>query len=687
MTDASLKLELNSFLSKESPDERRLPGNMPLKFAGAFLFALAVLGYFICDYAVESRKETMVGELHKQLDVSATGKARVIETWLAGTIRNADRIVSNDLFQLFATEINLVGDGKLERSLNAQLPYMQNALTKFTDQNELVGAYLISTAGRAYLASANAPALSDVQRAMAQEQYGKTDVTFLPFRETGNGLVFDYLLPIRAAQTDPTSANNVVGVLLITVPASKPLSGLLDTEPFSLQVGSTRLYQEKEGQFFQINPLKPPFSASQPNLGFISGATGFQELQDSNGRDIFASGAAVSGTNLAVFQIINKAYALASLQNYALFVYGLAICIFIVVMTVLVTVWLMVKGQSARALAQQYKEFAAQINVQRRLLGSINNTIDELISLTDPEGRYIYANPSLARLADFPLRSIPGKTDRDIFGDKAAHELAEYDRKAIATEQTVNAFVDIETREGVRTLRVAKSRFLNEDGAFIGIVTVCSDITEFVEYQRRKEEMDRKSISVLSQMLEANDPYLSYHSARMAQLTDYISTELGLPPETRKLIHTSAHLSQIGKISIPREIREKTSRLSEDEQKIMQGHILTAEKILTNADVEKPVLETVTQINERLDGSGYPNGLTADEIKTPARLLGMADILIARISSRSYRESTTVDEALRVFRENPEKYDSEIVEAMVRFFDTEIGRDFKASIEKNEGKA
>ena len=81
------------------------------------------------------------------------------------------------------------------------------------------------------------------------------------------------------------------------------------------------------------------------------------------------------------------------------------------------------------------------------------------------------------------------------------------------------------------------------------------------------------------------------------------------------------------------------------------------------------------------------NGLTANEIKVPARILGMADILIARISPRSYREATTVDEALRVFRDNPEKYDSEIVEAMVRFFDTEIGRDFKARIEKNDGKA
>ena len=116
----------------------------------------------------------------------------------------------------------------------------------------------------------------------------------------------------------------------------------------------------------------------------------------------------------------------------------------------------------------------------------------------------------------------------------------------------------------------------------------------------------------------------------------------------------------------------------------MQKHVLIAEKILANADVEQEVLDAVTQINEHLDGSGYPRGLTGDEIDMPARILGMADILIARISPRSYRDSIGVDEALRVFKNNPEKYDPEVVDAMLRFFETEIGANFKANIEKSK---
>ncbi|MCC3304500.1 HD-GYP domain-containing protein [Sneathiella sp. HT1-7] len=686
MTDATAKLELNSFLSDRAPSDSNLFRKAPWKIAAFFLIVFAILGYFLCDYAIESRKQELVGELQKRLDVSAAGKAQVMETWLAGEVEDANRIAENELFKLFATEINFVGDGKLPKSLNDQLPYMQNAFSNFVNQAELIGAYLIGKDGRAYLASGNAPSLTDNQRSTAQAQYEKTEVTFLPLRASDAGLVFDFVLPIHAAQREPNSSGNdvIVGALLLTVPASNALSELLNAPLYNNQPDVTKLYQEADGKYYELFPLKPPFIAPQEDAQLAPGATNFQEIARENSNSVFSSGALVPNTHFVVFQQVSSDKALAPLRTYAMFVIGLAFSFLIIVFTVLVVIWLTLKGQSARALAQQYKEFADQINTQRRLLGSINNTIDELIGLTDPEGRYIYANPSLARVADYPLRSIPGKTDRELFGEKAARDLAEHDRKAIATEQTVNAFVEIERRDGTRILRIAKSRFLNEDGAFLGIVTVSSDITDYVKFQRRKEEMDRKAITVLAQMLEANDPYLSDHSIRMAQIANHISVELGLSPEMIKIINTGAHLSQIGKISIPREIREKDVRLSEKEQKVMQKHVLIAEKILSNADVEKEVLDAVTQINELLDGTGYPKGLTKDEIDMPARILGMADILIARISPRSYREAISVDEALRVFKLNPEKYDPEVVDAMMRFFETETGADFKANIEKSK---
>ncbi|USG62316.1 PAS domain-containing protein [Sneathiella marina] len=679
MTDTVTKLELNSFLPSEAPESGQHMNSNPWKIGGILLAVLLILSYFAADYAIEIRKKELISELQNRMEITTAGEAKVIETWLNVASEQAGRIVNNELFQLFATEINLTKGQDLPAPLKSQLPYMQGAITSFVQQNSLLGAYMIGQDGRAYLASGGAPSLIDTQRKIAVQQYAKNDVTITPFRSTDHGLVFDLLIPIKAAQSnDLATEANIVGVLLLTITASEQLVGSLDPSPFSLEPVKVRLFQFEEGEYIELFPSKAPFVSPEADQNLSSEMVPFKSWAAKNGDTIYSASHAVNGTSLFVVEQVAGKDALSSLKTYSLFIIGLALSFIIVIISLCLALWLILRNQSATALATQYKDFATQINVQRRLLGSINNTIDEHISLSDPEGQYIYANPSFARLVDTPIRAIPGKTDRLLFGEKVAREMAEYDRKAIATEQTINAFIDIETMQGVRTIRIAKSRFLNDDGNFIGIVTVGSDVTEYVEFQRRKEEMDKKAITVLVRMLEANDPYLADHSNRMGHLAEHIAEQLDLPVETRRIIETSAHLSQIGKISIPRSIREKERRLNAQEQNIMQEHVLVAEKLLQEAEIETPILEAVTQLYERLDGSGYPNGLADDEIGISARILGMADILVARISPRGYRETIGIDEALRVFRNNPEKYDQRIVAAMTDFFESKAGAEFRA---------
>ncbi len=684
MTDTMTKLELNSFMADAAPDEQATLRRAPWQIGGVVLVVLAILSYFLGDYALETRKQEILTELEKRLEVSASGRADVIETWMATAVQPANRIAGNELFQLFASEVNLSTDGQLAGPLRQQLPYMQNVITSFVNENGLIGAYLIGKDGRAYLASGGAPALEEYQRIAAQQQYEGNGTGITAFRVLDTGLAFDFLVPISAVQSATAGSEEMpVGILLMTVPASEPLTEFLTAIPVAGGLNTARLYQMANGGLYELTPSAPPYISSAPSEDVTDADTGFTSLYAQGGTEYYSVGTVVAGTDLFLFQQISAEEALAGLKTYGYFIAAIAGGGIIIILSLFTAIWLMMDNQKTRELASQYKNFATQINVQRRLLGSINNTIDEQIGLTDPEGRYIYANPSLARLVDVPLRSIPGKTDRELYGEKPARELAENDRKAIATEQTVNSFIEVETVHGTRILRVAKSRFLNEDGLFIGIVTVSTDITDYVEYQRRKEEMDQKTITVLARMLEANDPYLADHAGRMSQLAGHISTRLGLSEETRRVIETGASLSQVGKISIPREIRVKETRLSEAEQKIMQEHVLVAEKILTEAEIEKPVLDAVTQINENLDGTGYPKGLQDDEIDIPARILGMADILIARISPRAYRKTIGIDEALRVFSSNPEKYDQKIVQAMIEFFETEEGQAFKEEIERH----
>ncbi|MEP4190581.1 MAG: HD domain-containing phosphohydrolase, partial [Sneathiella sp.] len=150
--------------------------------------------------------------------------------------------------------------------------------------------------------------------------------------------------------------------------------------------------------------------------------------------------------------------------------------------------------------------------------------------------------------------------------------------------------------------------------------------------------------------------------------------------ETRQVLLTGANLSQIGKISIPSEIRTKESRLTKSEMEIMQSHVGKADILLNDMEIDQSVITAVTQMYERQDGSGYPNALEGSDIDICARILGLTDILVARVSPRSYRKAISVEEAMEVFRTNPEKYDQDVVAALDNFLTTPLGEAFKDSL-------
>lgn len=684
MSDTIANLELNKYLSDNAPEESSSKKNASLRVGALILAILVIAAYLITSLAVDNRKNALISDVKNRLEVISGSKSQIVQTWLAGTMRQADQITNSDLFRLFATEANLVGADSLSKPLAAQLPYMQITISDFVEKLELEGAYLIGREGRAYLASSQAAPLSAEQRSAAAAKYGDEIASVLPIRVSENGLSLDIMVPITEAQPKADAARpQVVGVLLYTANITGALKNILTPSALTGEGETTRLFQAIGKNLVEIFPL------ADTKIGKISKShtsenTGFIARVSAGGDDVFSAGRKVPGSDWFIFQESERDAALQSLAVFTYTVAGLAALSVLVVFGIFVTVWLVVRGQNSRAMADQYKEFAGQINAQRRLLGSINNTIDEQIGLTDLDGKYVYANPSLAQLADFPLKAVPGKTNRDLFGDIAAQEMAELDRKALETEMTQNSFLELETERGAHILRIAKTRLADDNGQIMGVVTVSSDITEYVEYQRRKEELGKKTISVLARMLEANDPYLAGHSNRMVQIADGIAEEMSLSADQIHVLHTGANLSQIGKISIPAKIRTKEARLTKAETAIMQGHVGKASEILRDMEIDDHVVDAVTQMYERMDGSGYPNQLPADQISVPARILGMADILVARISPRSYRKAISIDEAVQVFNDNPDKYDPDIANALDRYLATEAGKNFSREMAKDE---
>ena len=193
---------------------------------------------------------------------------------------------------------------------------------------------------------------------------------------------------------------------------------------------------------------------------------------------------------------------------------------------------------------------------------------------------------------------------------------------------------------------------------------------------RLKKSMD-KLIATISKIVEVKDPYTSGHQQRVSQLAVRIAQELKLPEDKIEGIRIASLIHDIGKIGLPTEILTKPTKLSDIELNLIKGHSQIGYDILKNIDFHYPIAQIVLQHHERLDGSGYPQGLKDKEILLEARIIGVADVVEAMSSHRPYRPALGIDKALEEISQNKGiLYDPEVVDICLKLF-KEKGFKFK----------
>jgi PAS domain S-box-containing protein/putative nucleotidyltransferase with HDIG domain len=201
-----------------------------------------------------------------------------------------------------------------------------------------------------------------------------------------------------------------------------------------------------------------------------------------------------------------------------------------------------------------------------------------------------------------------------------------------------------------------------------------------ISYRKKLEEENLKfqhSISIslhevietLANVIVARDSYTAGHQKRVANLASAIAAKLNLPLHTIEGIHLSALIHDIGKIAIPAEILTKPKALTNFELAMLRNHVQTGYDILKNIHFPWNVAQIVLQHHERIDGSGYPNGLKGDSICEEAKIIAVADVVEAISSDRPYRKSRGIEAALDEITTNSGKlYDARVVEACLKVF-------------------
>lgn len=180
-------------------------------------------------------------------------------------------------------------------------------------------------------------------------------------------------------------------------------------------------------------------------------------------------------------------------------------------------------------------------------------------------------------------------------------------------------------------------------------------------------EQNIGAISALIKALGAKDKYTKDHSFRVSQISEKIGRKIGATEEQLKALKLGGLVHDIGKFGVPDGILNKPGKLSASEYEIIKQHPINGELILKPLRDLAFIKNIIRHHHERLDGSGYPDGLFADEIAFEAKIVAVADVYDAISSDRPYRPSMSTNEVIKVLEEekNSGKLDVKIVDALI----------------------
>jgi HD-GYP domain-containing protein (c-di-GMP phosphodiesterase class II) len=205
----------------------------------------------------------------------------------------------------------------------------------------------------------------------------------------------------------------------------------------------------------------------------------------------------------------------------------------------------------------------------------------------------------------------------------------------------------------VRYLTTNGAPSFDAEGRLESILGASLDTTDRVradeillEREGRLQRALSDTVAALGATVAMRDPYTAVHERRVAALACALAERLGWGDEAVETMRTVALVHDVGKIAVPAEILAKPARLTEAEFDLVKAHPQAAYDILSPIDFGTPIAEIVLQHHERLDGSGYPRGLSRTQILPAAQVLAIADVVEAMVSHRPYRPALPLHEAM-----------------------------------------
>lgn len=310
-------------------------------------------------------------------------------------------------------------------------------------------------------------------------------------------------------------------------------------------------------------------------------------------------------------------------------------------------------------------------------LNQIFDAISGGVRLIDKNFNVLKANKGILTLCGISIDETTGKKCYETFSSDLCNTPECFLTKILGNEEYITMEVEKKCINGKKIPCILSATpFFAHDGEIIGMIEHVTDIT-----WRKKRERDlydtlmdlrkalRGTIQAMALTVETRDPYTAGHQRRVADLARSIAKEMGFSRDKITGIRMAGVLHDVGKITIPAEILSKPGLLNKTEFELIKKHPKIGYNILKSIKFQWPVAKIIFQHHERMDGSGYPKGLSGEKILIEARILSVADVVEAMASHRPYRPSLGIDKALEEISINRGKlYDINVVDACLKVF-------------------
>ncbi len=338
-------------------------------------------------------------------------------------------------------------------------------------------------------------------------------------------------------------------------------------------------------------------------------------------------------------------------------------------------------GSVIRRALQELQIYQDRIKAEKALKESeqqyrlLAETAQDLILIIDLEGNIIYANEAGAYYLGYSREMMTGMNiNYFLYPDSLSAEAIHRKEKINLNGNHNHAFELnlVDNKNRIIPYEVSSSPFIKEKEV-MGILYIARNISKRKEAESKlrnsinqiKKTMNA-TIMTMAKVVETRDPYTAGHQRNVSRLATLIAREMGLSTDKIEGIRVASLLHDIGKLDIPSDLLSKPRRLTYVEFNLIKSHPQIGYDILKNIDFPWPVSQLILQHHERLDGSGYPGGLTGKEIQLGAKIIAVADVVEAMSSHRPYRPALGLEKALQEIQDySGILYDKEVVKTCI----------------------